>query len=147
MRDTTPTTTLELELNAALHEVLDRNEALTAKLAALQADNRRLLDWIMGDGPDALAALQRVYSDPQTDVPNVIKSASAALGYERSKPASASVVIDWKEYTRSIRLKQLAKDKARWAAEDAAKVIEHQPLDLDAPTPETILGGEGDPAA
>jgi len=42
----------------------------------------------------------------------------------------------------------LEKDRARWAAEDAAKVIEHQPLDLDAPTPPTVLGGEGpDPAA
>jgi hypothetical protein len=52
------------------------------------------------------------------------------------------IQVDWKERTRNARLKQLEKDRARWAAEDAAKVIEHQPLDLDAPTPPTILGGD-----
>jgi len=112
----------------------------------LRAENRRLLDWIMGDAPDALLALQKVYSDPKTSVPDVIKSASAALGYERSKPAQVSVVIDFKERVRTARLRQLELDKAEWARQDAAKAKE--PLDLDGPIPETILGGpEADPAA
>jgi hypothetical protein len=111
----------------------------------LRAENRRLLNWIMGDEPDALLALQKVYSDPKTSVPDVIKSASAALGYERSKPAQVSVVIDFKERVRNARLRQLELDKAEWARQDAEK---KQPLDLDGPIPETILGGpEADPAA
>jgi len=32
----------------------------------LRAENRRLLGWIMGDEPDALTTLQRIYSDPNT---------------------------------------------------------------------------------
>ena len=111
----------------------------------LRAENRRLLNWIMGDEPDALLALQKVYSDPKTSVPDVIKSASVALGYERSKPAQVSVVIDFKERVRNARLRQLELDKAEWARQDAEK---KQPLDLDGPIPETILGGpEADPAA
>jgi hypothetical protein len=132
---------LERELDAALHDTLDENDALKAELAALRAENRRLLDWIMGEEPDALTTLQRVYSDPTTDVPNVIKSATSALPFERSKPASVVMIEDWRVKTRTIRLRQLELDRARWAAEDAAKVIEHQP----ATTP---LGeGETDPAA
>ena len=116
-----------------------------AEIDKLRAENRRLLGWIMGDEPDALLALQKVYSDPKTSVPDVIKSASAALGYERSKPAQVSVVIDFKERVRNARLRQLELDKAEWARQDAEK---KQPLDLDGPIPETILGGpEADPAA
>jgi hypothetical protein len=123
-------------------------DELRAQLGQLRTENQRLLDWIMGEGPDALLALQKVYSDPRTSVPDVIKSANAALPFERAKPASVSVVIDFKERVRNARLRTLEQSKAKWAAEDAAKVIEHQPLDLDAPTPATILGGpEADPAA
>jgi hypothetical protein len=108
----------------------------------LRAENRRLVDWIMGDEPDALTALQRVYSDPQTDQAGVIKAAASALPFERAKPVATTVVYNFNERLRSIRLAELAKDKARWAAEDAAKTIEHQPLDLDTPTSPTILGGD-----
>ena len=76
-------------------------ERLRAALSQLNAENQRLLSWIMGEEPDALATLQKVYSDPRTSVPDVIKSASAALGYERSKPAQVSVVIDFKERVRT----------------------------------------------
>jgi hypothetical protein len=126
---TTLTTPLEKELDAALHTMLEENDAL-------RAENQRLISWIMGDEPDALTALQRVYSDPKTDVPNVIKSAIGALPFERAKPASVSVVIDFKEKVRNIRLRTLEQDRARWAAEDAVKTIEHQPT--------TVLGeGQG----
>jgi hypothetical protein len=117
-------------------------ERLHVELNQVRAENRRLQDWIMGDEPDALTALQRVYSDPAMKVTEIVKSAAAALPFERAKPAAVSVVVNFNERLRTIRLAQLAKDKARWAAEDAAKTIEHQPLDLDAPTPETILGGD-----
>src|SRR6516164_2604049 len=110
-------------------------EQLQAELGQLRAENQRLLGWIMGDEPDALTTLQRVYSDPQTKIGDVVKSATSALPFERAKPAS--VVIQYSNFNerlRTIRLAQLAKDKARWAAEDAAKLIEAKPLDLDAPT-------------
>jgi hypothetical protein len=142
------TTALEAELDAALHETLDENDELKAELKALMAENRRLLAWIMGEEPDALTNLQRIYSDPNTPLSDQIKSSGLALPFERSKPPSSSVVVlseyarDPAGYTRAIRLRQLEKDRARWAAEDAAKVIEHQPLDLDGPTPETFLGGD-----
>ena len=67
----------------------------------------------MGDEPDALTQLQRVYSDPKTNENNRIKAAASALPFERSKPASVNVVIDFKERVRNARLRQLEKDKAR----------------------------------
>jgi hypothetical protein len=132
-KDPLITTALEAELDAALHETLDENEALKADIAALQAENQRLQDWIMGDEPDALTALQRVYSDPQTDQAGVIKSASAALPFERPKPASqVNATFKLFDFMEAMRLK-----------EQQAKTIEHQPkLDLEAPTPPTILGGD-----
>jgi hypothetical protein len=123
-------------------------ERLHGELDKLRAENQRLLNWIMGEGPDALLALQKVYSDPKTSVPDVIKSASAALGYERSKPAQVSVVIDFKERVRTARLRQLELDKAEWARQDAEKK-----LDLAVEPAPTVLGGppgyegEADPAA
>src|SRR6516162_7366235 len=90
-------------------------DELRGQLGQLRTENQRLLNWIMGDEPDALTALQRVYSDPKT-----------------------SVLDDFKEKVRNIRLRTLEQDLARWAAEDAAKTIEHQG---------TILGSDGDPAA
>src|SRR6516165_10614278 len=83
-------------------------EKLRAQLAALQAENRRLQDWIMGDEPDALTALQRVYSDPQTDQAGVIKAAASALPFERAKPVATTVVYNFNERLRSIRLAELA---------------------------------------
>jgi hypothetical protein len=117
------------QLEYVVREQMTEIDRLRAEVHQLRTENQRLLDWIMGDGPDALTALQKVYSNPRTDDAGVVRAATAALPFERAKPASVSVVIDWKEKTRSIRLKQLEKDKARWAAEDAAKVIEHQPQD------------------
>jgi hypothetical protein len=127
-------------------------ERLHAELDQLRTENQRLIAWIMGDGPDALTELQRVYSDPRTNENNKLKAAGLALPFERAKPVSTSVVVDWAEYTRSIRLKALEKDKARWALEgtkvlDATPVGPRKPLDLDAPTPPTILGEGPEPAA
>ena len=119
-------------------------ERLDIELAALRAENRRLLDWIMGEGPDALLALQRVYSDPKTNENNVIKAAASALPFERGKPAQVVVQVDFRERVRNARLRQLELDKAEWARQEAR-------LDLDAEPAPTILGhdggGEADPAA
>jgi hypothetical protein len=121
--------------------ITEQNKVL-ADVIAERDDLRQHLENLAPGAPDALACLRRVYNDPKMKDAERVKAAAAAIGYERSKPASVSVVIDFKERVRTARLNQLAKDKARWAAKDAAKVIEHQPLDLDAPTPPTILGGD-----
>jgi hypothetical protein len=107
----------------------------------LRAENKRLLDWIMGDEPDALTKLQAIYSDPNTPRSEQIKSSGLALPFERSKPASVVIQGNFNARLRTIRLAQLPKDIAR-AAEDAAKLIEAKPLDLEGPTPPTILGGD-----
>jgi hypothetical protein len=123
------------EIARLQHKELER---LNIELAALRVENQRLVDWIMGEGPDALTALQKVYSDPKTSESNVIKS--VAVHFERARPPSSSVavVVDFREKVKTIRLAQLERDKARWAAEDAAKTIEG-----------TVLGhdGEGEPPA
>ena len=116
-------------------------DELRTQLGQLRTENRRLLDWIMGEGPDALLALQRVYSDPKTNENNVIKAAASALPFERGKPASVVVQVDFRERVRNARLRQLELDRAEWAKQEAR-------LDLDAEPAPTILGGpEADPAA
>jgi hypothetical protein len=105
------------------------------RIDKLRAENRRLLDWIMGEEPDALLALQKVYSDPKTSENNVIKAAASALPFERGKPAQVVIEVDFRERVRNARLRQLELDKAEWARQDAAKL---------APT---ILGHDGGPEA
>src|SRR5215471_11062013 len=98
-----------------------------AEIDQLRAEVDGLVDWIAGE-KDALSALQAAYVDPRSTPTNKIRAAASAIAYERSKPASVVVQIDFKQRVYEARMKQMAKDKARWAAEDAAKVIEHQPL-------------------
>jgi hypothetical protein len=130
---------------------IDRLRGMALQAERARAENARLKDeidalvgWIGGDG-DALSALQAIYANPRTPEAHKIKAAGLALSYERPKPPTMNVnagVTDFREYVRTIRLRQAEKDRARWAAEEAAKVIEHQPA-------ETILGGSEspDPAA
>lgn len=117
--------------NAHQCAVIDRQRAEVSNLVA----------WANGD-VDALSCLQKVYSDPRVTEASRIKAAAAALPFERAKPASQSVVgvVDFREYVRTIRLRSLEKDRAKWALEDAeAKALEGSG---------TLLGGPGeDPAA
>ena len=107
---------------------------LRTALDQLRTENQRLLRWIMGEEPDALAELQRLYSDPKTNENNKVRAAIGAIGFERSKPASVSVVVDFKSRVHDARMQTVELRKQEWT---------HQPpLDLDAPTPATILGGD-----
>jgi hypothetical protein len=101
----------------------------------LRAEVDGLVDWIAG-GQDALSALQAAYVDPRSTPTNKIRAASSAIAYERSKPASVSVIVDFKSRVHDTRLHTLELRKQEWARQ----------VDLDAPTPPTILGGdhEGD---
>jgi hypothetical protein len=107
-----------------------------AEIDQLRAEIGALVDWIAG-GKDALSALQAAYVDPRSTPTNKIRAASSAIAYERSKPASVSVIVDFKSRVRDTRLHTLELRKQEWARQA-------EPLDLDAPP--TILGGdhEGD---
>lgn len=89
--------------------------------------------------------MQAVYADPRSSEANRIKAASGALPFERSKLASAVVVVDFRERGRAAHPKQLELDRKQWAQLEPPKL-----MDWDAPTPPMILGGpedEADPAA
>jgi hypothetical protein len=105
-------------------------ERLNTQLDQLRAENRHLLDWIMGDTPDALVALQRLYLDPKTKEENKIKAANAAIAYERAKPAATvNNVVSFERFhaTLETNWQRLQAEKHQKMLE--AKVIEHQPPD------------------
>jgi hypothetical protein len=103
-------------------------EKLRALVSQRDAELDAVISWIAGDA-DALGALQSVYADPRSSPANKIKAAVGAIGFERSKPASVSVVVDFKSRVRDARLTTIELRKAEWTRQD-----------LDAPA--TILGGD-----
>jgi hypothetical protein len=112
-----------------------------AEIDQLRAEVTGLVDWIAG-GNDALSALQAAYVDPRSTPTNKIRAASSAIAYERSKPASVVVQIDFKSRVHDARMQTVESRRAEWTRQE--------PLDLTGPTPATILGGEAlgpDPAA
>jgi hypothetical protein len=112
------------------------------QIEAQEAEINVLVSWVMGDGPDALAMLQRTYLDPKTSEGNRLKAAIGAIAYEKSKPPSSNIVsIDIAAQINAGRMRVLRGEvtpdgecptnnspgKQWWQAENAAKVIEHQP--------------------
>jgi hypothetical protein len=99
-----------------------------------------MVAWIAGDA-DALATLQSVYADPRSSPANKVKAAASAIAYERSKPASVTLIADYRARVHDARMRTLELRKQEWARTE----IRPQ-LDLDAPVAATILGGdhEGD---
>ena len=112
-------------------------ERLRAAIREKDAELDVLVAWIASDA-DALGALRSVYADPRSSPANKIKTAASAIAFERSKPASVSVVVDFKSRVHDARMQTVELRKQEWTRQP--------PLDLDAPTPATILGGdhEGD---
>ena len=97
------------------------------------AEIAAMVDWIAGD-QDALSALRAAYIDPRTTQTNKIRAASSALPFERSKPASVTIIADFKSRVHDARMHTVELRKQEWTRQP--------PLDLDAPTPPTILGGD-----
>jgi hypothetical protein len=112
-------------------------ERLRAAIREKDAELDVLVAWIAGD-EDALGTLRSVYADPRSSPANKVKAASSALPFERSKPASMNIVIDFKSRVHDARMQTVELRKQEWT---------RQPLDLDAPTPPTILGHDGGPEA
>jgi hypothetical protein len=108
-------------------------ERLRALIKQRDTELDVLVGWIAGD-QDALSALQALYADPRSSPANKIKAAASAIAYERSKPASVSVIVDFKSRVRDARMQTVELRKQEWTRQP--------PLDLDAPTPTTILGGD-----
>jgi hypothetical protein len=54
------------------------------EIGKLRADNKRLLDWILGN-TDALTCLQGIYQNPESSEYSKIRAASGALPFERPK--------------------------------------------------------------
>jgi hypothetical protein len=119
--------------------IAEQNKVLKEVIAE-RDDLRQHLENLAPDAPDAHACLRRIYNDPKAKESERGKAAAAAIGYEKSKPASVVIQYDFKKRVYEARMKANAKLKAEW---DAAKVIEHQPLE----TPPTILGEDPDSAA
>jgi hypothetical protein len=109
-------------------------ERLRALVSQRDAELDSLISWIAGD-QDALSALRAAYIDPRTTQTNKIRAAASALPFERSKPASVSVIVDFKSRVHDARMTTVELRKQEWSRQA-------EPLDLDAPTPPTILGGD-----
>ena len=103
---TAPLTDKIAQLEYVIREQMAEIDQLRAEVAAL-------VDWIAGE-KDALSALQAAYVDPRSTPTNKIRAAASAIAYERSKPASVVVQIDFKSRVRDTRLHTLELRKQEW---------------------------------
>jgi hypothetical protein len=122
------------QLEHVVRDQMAEIDRLRATIDQRDAEIAALVDWVAGD-QDALSALRAAYVDPRSSRANKIKAAASAIAFERSKPASVNVIVDFKSRVRDTRLHTLELRKQEWAHQA-------EPLDLDAPTPPTILGGD-----
>jgi hypothetical protein len=88
-----------------------------AEIDQLRAEVDGLVDWIAGE-KDALSALQAAYVDPRSTPTNKIRAAASAIAYERSKPASVVVQVDFAQQVKAARLHTLELRKAEWARQE-----------------------------
>jgi hypothetical protein len=122
------------QLEYALREQMGEIDRLRAIIDRKDVELDAVVAWIAGD-EDALGVLRSVYVDPRTSVPNKVKAASSALPFERSKPASVTIIADFKSRVHDARMQTVELRKQEWTRQ----------VDLDVPTPPTILGGDYGP--
>jgi hypothetical protein len=132
---------IEQQLDQALHETLDENDALRAELARVKARLDALMQAFEKNG--SLGILQQIATDKTLPPETRMRAAGLAVPYERPKYGSVDAVavgvVDFREKVKQARLRQLEIDRARWAVEDEAKTLDHEP------TGQTILGGDHGP--
>jgi hypothetical protein len=88
-------------------------ERLRALIKQRDTELDVLVGWIAGDA-DALGALQSVYADPRSSPANKVKAAIGAIAFERSKPASVSVVVDFKSRVHDARMQTVESRRQEW---------------------------------
>ena len=88
-----------------------------AEIDQLRAEVAALVDWIAGE-KDALSALQAAYVDPRSTPTNKIRAASSAIAYERSKPASVTVIADFRSRVHDARMQTVELRKAEWTRQE-----------------------------
>ena len=130
---TAPLTDKIAQLEYVIREQMTEIDQLRATVGQKDQELDGLVAWIAGDA-DAHAALRAIYADPRSSPANKIKAAIGSIGYEIAKPASVNVVVDFKARVQAARSRTLELRKQEWT--------QQAPLDLDAPTPPTILGGD-----
>ena len=120
------TTALEAELDAALHETLDENDALKAENAQLKAQVDGLMEGFAKGG--SLALLQAIGADRSWPIDGRVRALQAAVPFERPKLSMTATV----NHRPLFDILEEARLKER-------KVIEAPPAE-----PKTVLGeGQG----
>ena len=119
------------QLESVVREQMAEIDQLRAAIGQKDQELDSLITWIAGDA-DALGALQAIYADPRSSPAIKAKAAIGALPFERSKPASVSVIVDFKSRVHDARMQTVELRKQEWS----------RPLDLDAPSPPRIVGGD-----
>jgi hypothetical protein len=115
------------------------------KLRTERDELRQHLENLAPGSPDAHACLRRIYNDPEAKDSERRSAATAAINFEKAKPAATvNNVLSFERHYNTLE-QNWQKLRA-----ERAKVIEAKskpPLDLDAEPSPTILGNEPDPAA
>jgi hypothetical protein len=101
------------QLECVVRDQMAEIDQLRAAIGQKDQELDAVVAWIAGD-EDALGTLRSVYVDPRTSVPNKVKAASSALPFERSKPASVTVIVDFKSRVHDARMQTVELRKAEW---------------------------------
>jgi hypothetical protein len=101
------------QLESVVREQMAEIDQLRAAIGQKDAELDGLIAWIATDA-DALGALQSVYADPRSSPAIKTKAAIGAIAFERSKPASVSVVVDFKSRVHDARMHTVELRKQEW---------------------------------
>ena len=101
------------QLEQVVREQMAEIDQLRATISQKDQELDGLIAWIATDA-DALGALQSVYADPRSSPAIKTKAAIGAIAFERSKPASVSVVVDFKSRVHDARMHTVELRKQEW---------------------------------
>jgi hypothetical protein len=101
------------QLEHCVREQMAEIDELRAAIGRKDAELDGLIAWIATDA-DALGALQSVYADPRSSPAIKTKAAIGAIAFERSKPASVSVVVDFKSRVHDARMTTVEARRQEW---------------------------------